>query len=571
MANLRLADAGAVRAITEGTKRILEVLAAPFGSTERKDRLDQFFSLRTDFMLGVGDRRPTLYLHGFSPNARKMKSPTTIGVAEVTRIDEAGVWMQTELDDSELSTRTWNAALKGEARASTGSVNYLERHDDVTGEVYSWPIAELSVFDAGDNRVPVSDDAVVLPLRSLYDEHSIDLPDTFEAGEDKEDSDDISVRSTKLIGEQIMTPEELKQAIADGIAADKAVEAAKVEAKEAMRAEVLEELKGDPNYRSTFNIQSVSRVDALTEAEAKRGLTIEDKKENHEYIYALMNGGTPAMRVLEESEALEGGPLVPNDLYNQISAMRDEKSLVSALGITRLKTDKLVFDFPAETAGMGALAAIAEEGAYVANEPAFATIPSTLVKYGSMITVTEELASDQRLFEPWFVKAVARKWALAENLELFTFLKAGGTEGTHSATFTQTEIDAYAFQIDENWKDGAHMIMAAGTMAVIRGLLVATPRAYGEFPAFGGREYKDFMGYPTHLNSNWEAIGAGDTTLTASIVNPDAIGWVENGSLSIKVDPYGDALNGRIRYFPKVRFDGVILQALGVVHYTDHV
>ena len=78
MANIRWTEAGAVRAVTEGKKRILEVLAAPFGSPENLDGYKQYFSNRTDFMIEVGDRRPTLYLHGYSPRKTSMKQPIPI-------------------------------------------------------------------------------------------------------------------------------------------------------------------------------------------------------------------------------------------------------------------------------------------------------------------------------------------------------------------------------------------------------------------------------------------------------------------------------------------------------------
>ena len=98
-----------------------------------------------------------------------------------------------------------------------------------------------------------------------------------------------------------------------------------------------------------------------------------------------------------------------------------------------------------------------------------------------------------------------RKWGLTENLILFTELKADDTAGTHSATFTQAEIDAFMFQMHDPWRDGAHCIMHSATMATIRGLLVATPRAYGSFPDFGGGKYPSLFGFPCHMNSNWEA------------------------------------------------------------------
>jgi hypothetical protein len=187
-----------------------------------------------------------------------------------------------------------------------------------------------------------------------------------------------------------------------------------------------------------------------------------------------------------------------------------------------------------------------------------------------MITATEELLEDSSIFEPYFVQLCGRKWGLTENLILFTELKADATAGTHSATLTQAEFDAYMFQITDPWRDGACLISSLATMGYIRGLLVATPRAYGDFPFFGGGKYPSIFGFPWFTDSNWEAIGGGDLTLTMSLVNPYAMSWVERRGLNIKVDPYGDAANGRVRYFPSFRAACATTQVLGNVSYTDH-
>jgi HK97 family phage major capsid protein len=569
---IRTLQAGAVRAIENDGVRQLEVLAAPFGSPKRKDKLGQFLSARTDFMLEVGDRRPLLYMHGFSPRGRAMNQPMSIGVARATRVDHDGLWMLSDLDNSELSDRTWKAALEGNARASTGSVNYLERHDEVTGEVLCWPIAELSVFDAGEDRVPVSDDAIVLPLRSLFDEHKIDLPDNFEAGEDKKDE---VVKPTTRTMENKMT-NEVEKAVAEALAKRDAEEKAKAALRAEIKAEIEAEMKEKPKYRETFNIggnESKSKAAMrITQEEKELGWDVADKEEAEAYIWNLMHPtqAPKAMRVLEESQALEGASLIPTPLLNKIIGLKDEYSLVSKLGIQKYYTDSLTLTVPRENAGMGVFATIAEEGAYIANEPAFEGTTCTVVKKGSMITATEEMLEDSSIFEPYFVQLCARKWGLTENLELFTKLKATDTIGLASATFTQAEIDAWMFAMTEPWADGnVSIIMAQATMGTIRGLLIGTPRAYGDFPSFGGKSHSELFGFPTYLNSNWEAVGAGATTLTMSMVNPDALAYVERRGMSIKVDPYGDALNGRVRFFPSYRAVCEVIQILGHVSYLD--
>lgn len=356
--------------------------------------------------------------------------------------------------------------------------------------------------------------------------------------------------------------DEINKAVEEALALRDAEELAKAEAETAMRAKIEAELKEDPKYRATFNIGG--KIDST------KGMT-DEEQETHNFLWNLRHPtqAPRAMRVLEESEALEGGSLIPTPLLNKIIALKDETSLISKLGIQKYVTDSLTLVVPRENAGMGVFATIAEEGAYVANEPAFEGTTCTVVKKGSMITVTEEMLEDSNIFESYFVSLCARKWGLTENLELFTKLKATDTEGTASATFTQPEIDAWMYKMTEPWSDGAHIIMAQGTMGTIRGLLIATPRAYGDFPINAGKLVDPFFGFPVHLNSNWEAVGAGATTLTMSMVNPYALAYVERKGLSIKVDPYGDALNGRVRYFPSYRAVCEVIQVLGNVSYVD--
>lgn len=335
-----------------------------------------------------------------------------------------------------------------------------------------------------------------------------------------------------------------------------------------------------PARRAIFNTQKETVVGApeafrLTPKEIERGVTIEDKKQVHEFVYNLRMARSPsaqtrAFRVLEEHEAAEGLPMVPQVWLDEIVSLRNIGSTSSKIGIRRIKTDKLIFNVPREVTAMTALAAIAEEGAYVANEPAFGLLALTLVKYGSMVTVTEELLADQNLFQTWFAEATARAWALAENTALFTLVKASGTQALHSATLTDAEVMTWFFALTDPWRDGCSIVMNLSTMAFLRAILIGTPRAYGDFPLFGGGKYPSLMEVPIVTDTNWEAVAGGDLFLELSMINPQAMVHVENGTLGVLVDPYGDSANGRVRYFPRTRFVFGMPVAVGVQNKSDH-
>lgn len=583
MQEMRFRPGGAIRAL-EGRK--LEVLAAPYGSADDRDKLGEFFTARTDFMLEVGDRRPSLYFHGFTPDKRMSAKPKPIGVATATKADDQGLWMVAELDDSALSDRVWKAAEAGTCRASTGAVNYLCRSAE-DGEVEVWPIGELSLLDEGLARHPVNDKAVAIPLRASFEALDLEIPEAF--GEDAGSRDETAQPVTwvetprhKAIGETEMTteaevvvktkdeekkpevPKAMIEAAVKAFITEREVEAKAVtEAEAAMEAKILKKMEGEPKYRSIF----LSKDKAIG---GDKGLTPE-KQETYEFIWKLRHGD-PMFRILEEHEALEGAPMVPADMLNQIWEIRGAVSLVRKIAGESLQlyqTDKLIFNVPSETAAMTALANIAESGAYVANEPAFATVPVTVVKHGSMVTVTEELLEDQSIFQPYFVRATGRAWGLAENVDLAAALMAvNGVEGAVAHAPTSAEVIAGYFALAQENRDEGVWFMNDATQAFLRGLLIATPRAFGEWPAFGGGDWETFMGKPLYTNANWLTLAATASAACyitfANLVS--GLAWVERRGLSIRVDPYTSAGTGETRYFPSARFACAVVQATAVAN-----
>ena len=603
---MRFADGGAVRAIkTDDGKRVLDILAAPFGSPSNLDRLGQYLSARTDFMIEVGDRRPALYLHGYSPKKRQMDKPQKVGVAEVIRVDDQGLWMRTELDDSELSDRTWDAAKEGKARASTGSVNYLARPRNradgspTPGEVTCWPIAEISVWDAGDGRIPVSDDAVVLPLRALFDLCEIEIPELFEAGEDKDKDEPQltylrAITSKSLVKEKDeMTPEEIQAAIDAAVKSALETQATQkesaIEAVKAMRAEIEKELKEklekDPAYRATFNVNIIDDSVRLDKAAEKRGATVEMLEENFSYVRALIEdgfrvseGGMPLMRAaLEESEAAELGPMVPTDLADQIKTLRGKYSIVRKSGMTIGQTDKLVFSVPAEVTAVVEAATIAEEGAYTDLQPVFGAKTATMVKKGGFIAVTEEGLEDQDLFQQYLVKASSKSLALAENTVLNGLLVAvDGVEVAASHTMTDAEFLTGYYALAQEYRDGAVFIMNDLTIAYIRQMVLANPRAYGEvgfLPLQMGELGETLFGKKLFSNATWDPITtAADDVKIIDFVNLDeCLTWVERRGLTIFVDPYSQRLSaGTINFLIGARFNGVVTNAAALSGIDDH-
>lgn len=303
------------------------------------------------------------------------------------------------------------------------------------------------------------------------------------------------------------------------------------------------------------------------------------EQEKYEY-YSKLRRGDRSVRVLEESEATEGGPFVPVPVLEEIFSMRYEYSLIDKLGIKRHPTTKLITNVVSEATGHAIQPDIVEEDPHVANEPAFLLTQITVVKRGSMITCTEEMLEDQALFQSWFPAACARQMGLQENVQLYATLAAAGTLGAHLAaanTLTEALLNTFYTAMPDPWRDGAKIVTCTENMLSMRALLIATPRAYLTAPEFnttapnGAGQTAHWMGMPMYLNSNWPTLAvAGDAVEVITAVNPDAVVFVQRHGIEVFTDPYGDAANGRTRFFPTARWCMAVVHALGVVHLTDH-
>ena len=300
----RFKFAGAVRAL-DG--RRLEILAAPYGSPTDRDHLNEWFSARTDFMIDVGDKRPALYFHGFTPDKKMSVKPTSnvLGKAHVSRIDDEGVWMEAELKEGRLADRVWEAAEKGTCRASTGSINYLCRSDDKTGEVLAWPIAEISLIDEGLGRHPVNDKAVALPIRAMFEALDLEVPEAF--GEDADDEPVVSNPTMRTQGVKTMPDVVEEPTVEEPIVTPPP---AKTE---------------EPKHRALFNV-------------AKETVG-EPSRQRREGVVGAGSGtcGTASprglpFRVLEEQSQLKACRWSRRCALDKIIAMRDQTSVASRAG-----------------------------------------------------------------------------------------------------------------------------------------------------------------------------------------------------------------------------------------------
>jgi hypothetical protein len=173
----------------KAAKGLLKVLGIPFGSPQDKDFHGEWFSKNTNIGMEIGDTRPVFYFHGENPEGNPEPNPEVIGRAVLSEKTEKGWWFDVILDKSkEYATRIIEAAQDGLARASSGTAGYLKRWA-LNGEILNWPIAELTLIDKGEGRIPANDLAVVA-VKAIYAKEGMELPQAFVgSGEDEADAE----------------------------------------------------------------------------------------------------------------------------------------------------------------------------------------------------------------------------------------------------------------------------------------------------------------------------------------------------------------------------------------------
>ena len=217
----------------------LDVLLVPFGGPDNgKDTDGQFFSPDTQTQHEIYKTIPAYYYHGFTPDGDPQGDPEVIGMMHYDHTDEKGHWYRAVLDKTnQYAKRIWEAAKKGLARASSGTIAHIARAAR-GGFIRKWPVVERSLIDEGENRHPANAYAVALPVLKARQ------PDLVIPGDDEStEADDTALidnatiePKTNLTGEIKMEEKDILKMVADEIAkleATKAEEAKKAAERQA--------------------------------------------------------------------------------------------------------------------------------------------------------------------------------------------------------------------------------------------------------------------------------------------------------------------------------------------------
>ncbi len=314
----------------------LEILAIPYGDSKRRDAQQQFFTEQTNFHLESFKSPLIVYYHGFDPTGKPQGDPEVIGKAESVEKRADGVWVHVLLDKaSEYAKRVWEAAKKGIARASSGSISHLVRVGK-DGHILNWPFAELSVFDAEGKRQPSNQYAVALPvMKANFEKYGLEMPELTAEETATEVEAKGEQHSAKTVGnteadqfrkeKKIMEKEDVLTIVADVLKADREaraaeaqkqaeVEAAKAEAVKAAKAEwEAEAAKAGRLHTAPVvtKFDDISKFDDLTAAETSLLVSI-----------------------LKDA----GKPVSPEAMKALVIKLHEEKSMPAEAGLKAMKS-----------------------------------------------------------------------------------------------------------------------------------------------------------------------------------------------------------------------------------------
>ncbi len=572
-----IAFGGEIKAVTPSR---LEGWAVKFSSAEDPDLEGDFFAADTDF--GPAEKLPLYYDHGMNPAFGKK----SIGTAHIKRMDE-GLWFEAELEKAEgFDSMIVELAERMKLRASSGAVGHLvERiQDGESFKITNWPLGELSL-----TTTPAAGMATtVMPMKAFQTAYE-NTPETDEAEASKAiDAPAVEVVSdaTKQ-AEAIAEAETMQTEIQEDIMAEEAKNTEQTDALKGVK-EMLNKLNARLDAQEAKAAEE-QEVKAVTEVPAAPAIIKETgDSEGKAYAAWIKSGDAGALRgakgysvdgrevEIKASNAVdmqfgtdaEGGHAVPQGHFDGIMARRDQSSLKTALGLTRVPGVGTVTHVPVDGEADGEFVATAEEGSYDKDTPTIGNVAFTLAKYTKNVPISEELLADETsgllsFIENW----VGRGMAKTDNTLIAAEVEANGTEfkTLTAAGIAAGEVEDMAFNDNLGpYLDGGNVawVTRASTYGNIASL-TGNDRLYAEqtIASTFGVNRPSLLGYPVFFSDKVDADGTGDNK-PIYVRDWSQMGYYEgDGGLTVLRDPYSEAATGQVNLWYRFRIDYAIMQA----------
>lgn len=515
---------GAVKAaITDGVLHLTGYLVR-FGDPDTTDLVGDYFA--RDAYLGIADETPVYYDHGLGALGRKR-----LGIGRLERVSD-GVLIHADvtLDMTNQAEREIaDAALAGKLGWSSGTAAHLVVREPVGDGVHvirEWPLG----VDASLTPTPAEPRNVVIPLKSL-------LPEAGDGGAQDEHTQPDPHEERETMTDQL-TIDQIKAAMQEQLQAALDEMAAKMAPKTPPAPPPDDEMTAVKAFAAYLRRGEI-RAPLKAVTESGSGTALVPVEYGDEFVRALSEG----------------------DLFVRAGARVVPQSVLTA------KWPKLA----APSAG----ALVAEEGTYNTTDPSTSEVTATLYKYGNIVKITEEIASDSR-FELWgeFLAPWFRDYfAATRNATFTTGTGSGQPEGITSLAATVTAASGTAIDADElidlvhsvssqYRTPGCVWMMSDGTFAAIRKLQDAN----GQYLLAGLADNAPrLLGYPVLINSNMPDIALSAKTIVFGnfgyywiFQHPDLL-------MARLSERYADT--GHIGYKMAMRWDGHVMQsaAFGVL------
>ena len=534
-----------IKALGDG--KIGGVLVRMSSNTD-PDLTNDFFSVKSD--VRFPSEVDVYYNHGLDDTLKKR----VIGKAKLTRMDNADVWAETQLNmRDEYEKAIYAMAEAGKLGYSSGALSHLVEREPAGKAMHikTWVIGEASL-----TPTPAEYRNTVVTLKSLLPSDAA-LPDT-------DDTKSNQSNTGAKMSDEIKTA--VAQAVADALAQRDSELKAETEKQAAIKA--AEEV----GYK-----KAVEELKNLKPAKYHTTKSFDDDNDGVEAFKSWMqtgevNGGLirPTGIWAETKAAMAigagatGGYLVPDPLYNQIVAKRNIASWVRQAPTQRFTTPADHLLVPVEDTSLTAFTSTAEAVAYTENEPTFAQVDMVLTKYTKVIKASEEFVNyDGTNFDSWLIEALARAEAATENTVATSTLVSGATSSgitTASATaITIPELASTAGALGGGYEVAGQTgwLMKNQTQWYLKGVF--------------GTNYYSFDGLfnkPAYISDNLDAVAASKKPVFYG--NWNYFGVIEKPGMMVQRNPYLYMANGQIGIFANIFRGFGVLQSEALVYLNTH-
>lgn len=528
-----------------------------------KDLTGEHFDENT--YIGESKDLPAMYNHGQD----EAIGQRVIGKAKITKIDDVGVWFETQLSmRDEYEKMVYELAKKGRLAYSTGSAGHAVIKEG--GYIKQWPLTEISLTPTPAE--PLNN----VSLKSLVNQARNDADAEKETAQSADSNPSVLKNMENLVMDN-----EIEVKVNEAVKAALAAEKAEAEA-QATKAAELKSAKEAGYKEAQEEMKSVNRGGYATKKVTELGFKDDEVKS---FLHFIKTGDDVAYKAAMQGQTdSEGGYAVPDDFYNQIAAKRNEVSVIRQTGVVSIPTSLDRVLVPTEGTAATKFVVTAEEGSYDENEPTTGQTAITIYKLTKLIKISEELEADAKAnFGGWLSSVWGRALGIAENYYFFnvaangssqpqsvTYASVQGGSTTASATaVTAAELLGLIYGMPAAYAANMKLVMRRATLGAIRALS-GNPFSFLPTPIGAGSasEAGTIHGVPVFLTDELPAMAS--STKSIILFNPDCYAISEREGLSVVRNPYLYNATGQIGLFARARMGGAALQTEGILHLLQH-